>query len=80
LKEYLRSFAIVDQEIITTHVQTDTVEKMISALAFVWSDGDAKRTDAFLNSKSIAEYIETNCRTNSGFSFMFHHYLIDVHR
>lgn len=78
LKKYLESFGMVEEETITTYVRTKTLKEMVQALSFVWSDGKAEHIEIFLANKSIAEHLEKNYRTATGYSFPFHHYLLDI--
>jgi SAM-dependent methyltransferase len=78
LKKYLQNFGQVEQETITTHVRTATLEDMLRALAFVWSDGQEQHLKTFLQNPQIAKQIRERYLTKSGFTFPFRHYLLDT--
>lgn len=80
LKAYLKTFGAVEQSIITTLVTTKTLDEMVQALAFVWSDGLPEHMDLFLANQKIGEYLDARYKTKDGYAFPFHHYLLDVHR
>lgn len=79
LKGFLETLGVVDQQVITTHVRTESREDLVRALAFVWSDGLPANTEAFINNKKVSEFLE-NYWDGTHYSFPFHHYLLDVHQ
>ena len=79
LKQCLKHYGGVTEETIITHVRTGTVAELQSALAFVWSDGNAALTEAFIENPKVTEYLEKYHKTESGYQFPFYHYLLVVH-
>jgi SAM-dependent methyltransferase len=78
VKNFLASYGKLTDYVVTSYLKTDTIENMIEALAFVFSDGRAERIELFKNHERVRVYIEEHFRTKEGYNFPFHHLFLKL--
>lgn len=67
---------------ITSWVETRTLEQMLKALAFVYSDGQDEKAEQFISDEAIAQIIQLSWYdvVDDCYRFPFTHYLLQVNK
>lgn len=80
MRGYLDTLGNVREEMIVSRVRTSTIQEMLWALSFVWSDGKEEYQKVFVQNTEVARQIEERYREKDGYAFPFRHYLLDTSR
>lgn len=67
-----------NKTIVKTYVRADTLNDILEALAFVYSDGKEEKIATFLNSDRVKEYLERKYKSSEGYSFPFSHIFLEI--
>jgi SAM-dependent methyltransferase len=79
LVQLLNERGVVASQQITTNITSQTLEQMLAALAFVWSDGDRQRWQIFeRHYEAIQALLEENYFRQGRFFFPFVHTFLTV--
>ncbi len=77
-REVLETLGEVEVIELVTAVETNTLDELCQALAFVYSDGEIEKLTFFLKNEAVRTYLETNHKTEGRYSFPFTHYVLQV--
>ncbi len=74
LVELLQSCGRVERRVLTTQIQSSSLEKMVAALGFVWSDGDKQLWLGYdRHDQEVAELLRAKYCHDNVFCFPFEH-------
>lgn len=80
VESLLKRYGEVGRAVITTHVETDSAQDMIEALAFVYSDGLPEKLETFRRHEKVRTALRAQYQQNGIFRFPFDHLLLEVRR
>jgi SAM-dependent methyltransferase len=79
MEKWLNYFSFFKRDIVTTYVRTESLEDMMGALAFVYSDGSGEKIEKFMGNEKIREYLEEKkYRNKYGYFFPFNHMFLEI--
>lgn len=76
----LEGFGPLTKSSVTTHVRTHTLDEMMRALAFVYSDGDPEKIDRFVDNTRAQHLIEDRRGLEESYSFPFDYIFLEVQK
>jgi len=79
-KQLLTTFGRLEIEAITTSVITKSLDEMLLALSFVYSDGQPEKAEAFQKNVVVRHFLESYHHPDEHYRFPFTHYLLQVNK
>lgn len=76
--EWVKKFGEVQVEKVTTFTASEDLDKVITALAFVYSDGVPENTSEFQANKQVPRFLEENYKVQGIYKFPWHHLIIQI--
>lgn len=81
LKTYLSRLGQTTVDVVTTHVCTSSVADMLSALSFVYSDGEPGKVSLFRKkSADLTRSLDTHYHNAEGYRFPFQHVFLQTQK
>jgi len=77
-KTLLASLGNLEVEPITTYVETESLDDMLLALAFVYGDGMPDRAEQFQENPVVQKTLEADYHNDGRYCFPFTHYLLQA--
>ena len=81
LEAYLSVLGPTSVDVVTTHVSASSVAQMLSALSFVYSDGEPGKAALFREQSGVlTDYLDMHYRIPEGYRFPFQHVFLQTQK